>query len=158
MPTFTAAIMVAIRRTTKPNRSIHILKAATVLQQLLSRGIMAMVRAAAMEHTQLSQIRRPATAMRHITAANTIRANTRATSKLTANLCTIYVGRLLMITMFIDSSTGYATQPDTRYQSYSQDYSQQYGSTAVDYNATGQADYSQQSASYDERAYAGYGK
>lgn len=56
------------------------------------------------------------------------------------------------------SSTGYAAQQDTRYPSYSQDYSQQYGSTAVDYNAAGQADYSQQSAGYDERAYAGYGK
>lgn len=60
--------------------------------------------------------------------------------------------------MFINSSTGYATQPDTRYQPYSQDYSQQYGSATVDYNSAGQADYSQQSAGYDERAYAGYGK
>jgi len=60
-----------------------------------------------------------------------------------------------MYKTILNSSTGYAQQ-DTRYQ-YGQDYSQQYGTAAVDYNATGQTDYSQQSAAYDERAYAGYG-
>lgn len=49
-------------------------------------------------------------------------------------------------------------QQDTRYQTYGQDYTQQYGAPAVDYS-TSQADYSQHAQqSYDERAYAGYGK
>lgn len=92
MPTFTAAIMVAIRRTTRPNRSTHTHRAATVHQQLLSKVIMAMVRAAAMQHTQPRQIQRPAAAMRHITAASTIKANIKAISKLATNITNISWG------------------------------------------------------------------
>lgn len=82
MPTFTAVIMVAIRRTTRHSRSIHILRAATVLRQLLSKATMAMARAAAIQHTQPSRARQPAAAMRRIMAPNTIRVNIRVTSKL----------------------------------------------------------------------------
>lgn len=57
----------------------------------------------------------------------------------------------------VNSST-YATQPDARYQSYGQDYTQTYGAPAIDYSAP-PPDYSQQQGQgYDERAYAGYGK
>lgn len=58
---------------------------------------------------------------------------------------------------YIFFSSAYAQQ-DTRYQTYGQDYTQQYGAPAVDYS-TSQADYTQHAQqSYDERAYAGYGK
>lgn len=53
------------------------------------------------------------------------------------------------------SSTGYGQQ-DTRYQGYSQDYSQTYGAPAVDYTAP-PPDYTQQQQ-YDDRSYSGYGE
>lgn len=55
-------------------------------------------------------------------------------------------------------SSSYGSQQDTRYQSYGQDYTQQYGAPAVDYN-TSQADYAHHTQqAYDERAYGGYGE
>lgn len=132
---------------------------------------MAMARAvaAAMRLTHRRQVLRRAAATEPTTAPNTIRASIRTTSglpNLDVSLSTFlafnWATQVLMYCFVLpNSSTGYAAPQDTRYQSYSQDYSQQYGSTAVDYNATGQADYSQhgaQSTGYDERAYAGYGR
>lgn len=52
-------------------------------------------------------------------------------------------------------STSAYSQPDSRYQGYTQDYSQTYGAPAVDYTAP-PPDYSQTQA-YDDRSYAGYG-
>lgn len=67
----------------------------------------------------------------------------------------IYLIYNLLFFFFSSSTYG---QQDTRYQTYGQDYTQQYGAPAVDYN-TSQADYSQHAQqTYDERAYAGYGK
>uniref|UniRef100_A0A1I8QF16 Uncharacterized protein n=1 Tax=Stomoxys calcitrans TaxID=35570 RepID=A0A1I8QF16_STOCA len=67
---------------------------------------------------------------------------------------TAYTGSEYDQSQYQGYSSTYAQQ-DTRYQTYGQDYTQQYGAPAVDYN-TSQADYSQHAQTYDERAYAGY--